>query len=69
MKYIVQVWCTGIGWANSKWGGDTLAEAVEAQSALLANDDAWVNPKAKRQTQIVSSFPIEIEGYKTKTFI
>lgn len=55
MKYIVQVWCTGIGWANSKFGGDTMKEAVNAQIELMADDSKWVNPKAERRTQIISN--------------
>lgn len=52
MQFIVQVFCTGMGWVDSKHGGDTRGEAETAEKALLADDSAWVNPEAPRQTRI-----------------
>lgn len=53
MKYVVMVWCTGIGWAESKYGGDTMQEALVSRDELLADDSKWVNPDAKRKVKIV----------------
>lgn len=55
MKYTIEVWCTGIGWAKSVYGGDTL-EAAELSERLLREDNgAWVNPAAPRQTRIIEN--------------
>lgn len=51
-KFVVQVYCTAMGWVNSKHGGDTVIEAVTAETNLKADDSAWVMPAAKRQTRI-----------------
>ncbi|GBG14849.1 MBL fold metallo-hydrolase [Novimethylophilus kurashikiensis] len=51
-NYVVQVFCTGMGWVDSKHGGNTPAEAKAAEERLLSTDDAWVNPAAPRQTRI-----------------
>ena len=51
-QIVVQVFCTGMGWVDSKYGGNTLEEAIAAEQLLLATDSAWVNPEAKRQTKL-----------------
>lgn len=55
MRYIVEVYCTGLGWAKSKHGGDTLQEAQDAEHRLRADNNAWVNLAALKQTRIVKS--------------
>ena len=52
MNYVVQVWCTGLGWADSKWGGDTKEDAEIAEKVLREDDSAWVNPELPRQTRV-----------------
>ena len=52
MRYVVEVLCSGMGYAQSKHGGATIEEARKAEDALRADDAAWVNPAAPRQTRI-----------------
>lgn len=60
MKYVIQVFCTGLGWVDSKHGGDTPAEAAAAEKALLTDDSAWVDPAAPRQTRMKPAHPYTV---------
>ena len=55
MTYTIEVWCTGIGWAKSVHGGETLEEAQLAERLLREDNGAWVNPTAPKQTRIVAN--------------
>lgn len=51
--WIVQAKCTGMGWVNTKHGGETLEKAQEAERRLLNDDNAWL--PGKRETRIVGT--------------
>lgn len=52
-RFVVQVWCTASGWADSLYGGET-KEAAELSERLLREENgAWINPAAPKQTRIV----------------
>ncbi len=52
MRYIVEVLCSGIGFAQSKHGADTLENARIAEDTLRQDTAAWVNPDAPKTTRI-----------------
>jgi len=52
-NYIVQVYCTEMGWAESIHGGETLEAAELAEKRLREDDSRWVNPNAPKQTRII----------------
>lgn len=49
-RYVVQAYCTGMGWTDSRYNADTLVEAQELERQLLARDSAWM--PGKRETRI-----------------
>lgn len=49
-RYTVQAQCSGMGWVDTRHGGDTQAQAEAARLALLADDSAWM--PGKRETRI-----------------
>lgn len=54
-RYVVEVLCTGIGFAKTKHGADTLNGAQVAEEILRNNPSAWVNPSAPKQTRVRDS--------------
>ena len=56
MRYIVQARNNTSrrphDWDNSRYGGDTLESAREAERQLLANDAAWMRGTYKRETRV-----------------
>ncbi len=53
MKFLVQAYCTGMGWVSTKYGGDTAEEAERAEASMLANDAIWM--PGKRETRIIEN--------------
>ena len=51
-RYVVEVLCSGMGYAQTKYGGDTLSEAQQEEDKILGDDSVWVNPSAPRQTRV-----------------
>lgn len=51
-RYVVEVLCTGMAFVRSKYGGASVQEAQIAEDALRANDSAWVNPTAAKETRV-----------------
>ena len=51
-RYVVEVYCSGMGFVKSKYGADTPLGAKVTEQMLLKDDSAWVNPKAPKQTRI-----------------
>ena len=51
--FIVQSYCTGLGWVPTRHSGNTLAEAQAKQAELMLTDSAWM--PGKRETRIVTS--------------
>lgn len=60
MRYIVEILCSGMGFAGSRFSGDTLDSAIKAESELLANDAPWVDPPAPHTTRIRDTIGIYI---------
>lgn len=53
IRLIIQVWCTGMGWVDTRHKADSIADAVAKLKALLADDSAWVCPGAPRQARYI----------------
>jgi hypothetical protein len=51
-RYVVEVFCSGMGYAQSTHGAATLLGAQAAEDKLLADSSLWVNPTAPRQTRV-----------------
>ena len=54
MKYIIQAYCTGMGFVDTKYCADSEREAQKLELALLQDDSAWLSEN--RETRIRIDF-------------
>lgn len=50
MKYIIQAYCTGMGFVDTKYSAESEREAQKLELTLLQDDSAWLS--ANRETRI-----------------
>lgn len=41
--YVVQAWCTGLGWVDSKYASGRYMVAVQKAHQLVSDDSAWLS--------------------------
>ena len=52
MNYVIQAWCTGMGWVSTKYSADTLQSATKIQREFISKDSSWM--PGRRQTRITN---------------
>ena len=52
MQYVVEAFCSGMGYVPTKLESDFISEARVMEENLRANDSAWIDPSAPKQTRI-----------------
>lgn len=66
--WIVQSWNTGIGWVDTKWGGNHLSKVCDAAYGMWKNDGAWMRG-IRTKIRIVRSLSDEAKKEEEKGFL